>query len=211
MSPSRSSYVGKVPYAWGGTTTAGWDCSGFTDYVYKHFGYTGIPRTSQQQWGWVKRTSSPEAGGLAFFAGSDGTAASPGHVGVIVNGNEMVDAYGTGYGTRYNTIAGSSGAISGYGIPSTGFAAGGPLGYASGNVVVDAIEAATSNEQLPRGHGAGLAGWRAGWDPTALQSGGPGVGAFQFSPPSAWGLTVAEAENPTDAVNSDSAVVHLGG
>ena len=100
-----------------------------------------------------------------------------------------------------DTIAGSSGAISGYGVPSSGFAAGGPLGYASGNVVVDAIEAATGNEQIREA--MALGSWmESRWNPTALQAGGPGVGAFQFSPPSAWGLTVAEAENPTDAVKA---------
>ena len=106
------SFVGKVPYVYGGTTTAGWDCSGFTDYVYDHFGFTSIPRTSQQQFGWVSRTNAPEEAGLAFFAGADGTKAAPGHVGIIVNSNEMVDAYGTGYGTRYNDLQTSSGAIS---------------------------------------------------------------------------------------------------
>ncbi len=75
-------FAGKVPYMWGGTSPAGWDCSGFTKYVYNHFGYSP-PRTSQQQWGWVKRTPSPVPGGLVFGAGSDGKASSPGHVGIV--------------------------------------------------------------------------------------------------------------------------------
>ena len=39
------SFVGKVPYVWGGSTTSGWDCSGFVCYVLNHFGIN-TPRTN---------------------------------------------------------------------------------------------------------------------------------------------------------------------
>jgi len=144
------SFVGKVPYVWGGDTPAGWDCSGFTKYVYDHFGYSSIPRTSEAQATWVTR-GSPTPGGLAFFAGSDGTAAAPGHVGIVVNPGMMVDAYGTGYGTRYNSLAGMLWA----GTPPGGFHAGPAVGAGSpgvGSLIANAsaighyLEAAGANK-----------------------------------------------------------------
>jgi hypothetical protein len=39
-----------------------------------------------------------------FFAGADGTAASPGHVGLVVDPARhlMIEAYATGYPIRYS-------------------------------------------------------------------------------------------------------------
>lgn len=101
-----------VPYVWGGTTPAGWDCSGFTSYVYKHFGYN-IPRTSQQQQLWA-RASGNVPGALVFFYGTGGSAT---HVGLSLGGSKMINAYGTGYGTIISSLAGNSG----FGIPPGGF------------------------------------------------------------------------------------------
>jgi cell wall-associated NlpC family hydrolase len=59
-----------------------------------------IARTSQQQWVTEPHVSSPQPGDLAFFAGSDGTMTSPGHVGVVIGDGKMIEAYGTGYPIR---------------------------------------------------------------------------------------------------------------
>jgi cell wall-associated NlpC family hydrolase len=95
--------AGAVPYAWGGTTTAGFDCSGLVQAAYASAGVS-IERTSQEQWASERHVSKPVAGDLVFFAGADGTPTSPGHVGMVVDParNLMVDAYGAGTYVRYD-------------------------------------------------------------------------------------------------------------
>jgi cell wall-associated NlpC family hydrolase len=67
-----------------------------------------IPRTSQQQWAWGPRVkpSQVRPGDLVFFAGSDGTRTSPGHVGLVIDGGLMIEAYATGYPIRIAPYAG---------------------------------------------------------------------------------------------------------
>lgn len=57
-----------TPYVYGGTTPAGFDCSGFTQYVYNKAG-VNLPRTSDAQAGAVKRVSqaAKKPGDLLFF------------------------------------------------------------------------------------------------------------------------------------------------
>lgn len=71
-----------VPYVYGGTTTAGFDCSGFTQYVFAQAGIS-IPRTSEGQQAAVTSVTSPQPGDLVFFG-------SPAyHVGIYA-GNGMM-------------------------------------------------------------------------------------------------------------------------
>lgn len=73
------------PYRWGGTTPAGFDCSGFTSYVYRKNGKT-IPRTADAQRRAARRVSSPVPGDLVFFG------APSYHVGIFTGNGRMVDA-----------------------------------------------------------------------------------------------------------------------
>jgi cell wall-associated NlpC family hydrolase len=101
--PLPSGVAGKViayargqlgkPYLWGGTGPDSFDCSGLAMMAYRAAGIA-IPRTSQQQWadGTQVPAGHEQAGDLVFFAGSDGTMSSPGHVGIVVSPGQMIDA-----------------------------------------------------------------------------------------------------------------------
>jgi cell wall-associated NlpC family hydrolase len=89
------------PYQWGATGPDAFDCSGLVMSAYRAAGIM-IPRTSQVQWTWGPHISASqvEPGDLVFFAGSDGTVLSPGHVGLVIGGGKMIEAYATGFPIR---------------------------------------------------------------------------------------------------------------
>lgn len=71
-----------VPYVYGGTTPSGWDCSGFTSYVYAHFGVS-LSHSSSAQRGAGTKVSDPQPGDLMW---------KPGHVGIYIGNGKMVHA-----------------------------------------------------------------------------------------------------------------------
>lgn len=83
-----SRYFG-IYYRWGGTTPSGFDCSGYTGYVFRQVGIR-LPRTANDQMHAVRRISRSEAqpGDLVFFT-SGGHAY---HVGIYVGGGYMFDS-----------------------------------------------------------------------------------------------------------------------
>ena len=89
------------PYLWGGTGPDAFDCSGLVMMAYRAAGID-IPRTAQLQWAWgpTIQPGQEQPGDLVFFAGSDGTPTSPGHVGLVIGPGEMIEAYATGFPIR---------------------------------------------------------------------------------------------------------------
>ena len=79
-----------VPYRDGGAGPGGFDCSGFTQYVFAQHGVT-LPRGVREQFG-IGRNIRPndlEPGDLIFFTTTDRGAS---HVGIAVGGDEFVHA-----------------------------------------------------------------------------------------------------------------------
>jgi cell wall-associated NlpC family hydrolase len=105
-------YLHKVPYVWGGSTTAGWDCSGFVSYVLDHMGMFRGRTTAAgfQQWA---KPSGPVPGALAFY----GFPAH--HVGFVTTGGKLLSALGRAWGTTISAL--HMGDDAGYGIPPQGF------------------------------------------------------------------------------------------
>ena len=102
-----ANYLG-VPYVWGGTNPAtGLDCSGLVQRVYADLGIN-LPRTSQEQAQVgtpVASLADAQPGDLLFFPGSDGTAASPGHVGIYIGNGQMIAAPHTGTDVQVESVA----------------------------------------------------------------------------------------------------------
>jgi LysM repeat protein len=77
------------PYRMGGTTPQAFDCSGFTSFVYRNFGYN-LERVSANQINNGKRIDKKEhlmPGDLVFFQGRNIKNSRIGHVGIVVESN----------------------------------------------------------------------------------------------------------------------------
>ena len=101
---TADSYVG-VPYTWGGnSTTEGFDCSGFTRYVFARNGIA-LPRTSREQ----ARVGSPVApdfealipGDLMLFAEPDQAIS---HVAIYVGNGRIIHSSSAVGGVGYTDL-----------------------------------------------------------------------------------------------------------
>ncbi len=100
-------YVG-YPYVYGGSTPKGFDCSGFTSYVYKHFGYSLNRSASGQLDNGVSVSMSQlQPGDLVIFkkAGTGSKRAS--HVGLYIGNNQFVHASTSKVGVIISSLSSS--------------------------------------------------------------------------------------------------------
>jgi peptidoglycan DL-endopeptidase CwlO len=96
------------PYMYGGTSTAGFDCSGLTQWVYHHTGHgKAIDRMANDQFRQFKRISHAAArpGDLVFFHETSDPASYVYHVGVYEGGEMMVAATTSGGGVQLQSFA----------------------------------------------------------------------------------------------------------
>ena len=93
-----------VRYTYGGTSPrSGFDCSGFTRFVYGHFGIA-LPHYSVAQYDLGRRVprSRLRPGDLVFFDGL-------GHVGLYIGGGRFIHAPHTGTRVSIDSLGGSYG------------------------------------------------------------------------------------------------------
>ena len=103
-----ASFVGLVPYVWGGTTPAGWDCSGFTQYVFAQFGVS-LPHYSGSQANcgmYVDSLANAQPGDLL----ANGT-----HAAIYIGGGMVVNALNPYQGPQICSVSGAFGGA-GYSI-----------------------------------------------------------------------------------------------
>ena len=99
-------YLGYKYVSGGASPSTGFDCSGFTSYVYNHFGIT-LNRSSKDQIknGVAVDRSNLQPGDIVVFNNSANTAI--GHVGIYIGGDNFIHAANPSEGVRITSLSSS--------------------------------------------------------------------------------------------------------
>jgi cell wall-associated NlpC family hydrolase len=198
-----------TPYVWGGTSPSGFDCSGLVQYVYGQLGIN-VPRTSEEQATVgtpVQSLAAAQLGDLLFFAGSDGTASSPGHVGIYVGNGQMIDAPYTGTDVRQQSVSGGEPVVAIRRVLPNVAATNTVMGQVTVPAqYVSTIQSAAASNGIPAPLLAALVSHESGFNPNAMSSAGA-EGIAQFMPSTAAGMGV----NPFDSTQAINGAAKLLG
>ncbi len=92
------------PYVYGCSGPSRFDCSGFTKYVYAHFGYSLNRSANDQLANGVKvARTAMELGDLVFFKATSTKSAS--HVGIYIGNGQFIHASSTGDGVKISDLS----------------------------------------------------------------------------------------------------------
>lgn len=101
-----------TPYKWGGTSPTGFDCSGFTQYLYRQVGIN-LPRVSYQQGNYGEHIGIDQAkpGDLVFW---DNSSRNPGadHVAIYLGDGYVIHAPKPGDAVKISRVWGTPWAVS---------------------------------------------------------------------------------------------------
>ncbi|MFC7496467.1 MULTISPECIES: transglycosylase SLT domain-containing protein [unclassified Nocardioides] len=197
-------YLG-VPYVWGGTNPAtGLDCSGLVQKVYDEMGYD-LPRVSYQQATAGRPVASLEQaqpGDILAFG-------SPvHHVGIYIGDNQMIHAPRPGKDVEISSVYEKPSAIRRV-VPDAGAATSvgtlGTIGEAPGRIAAGTpyahlFESAAAKYGVSADLLSAVAKQESGYNPRATSPAGA-QGLMQLMPGTADGLGVANAYDPTQAVD----------
>ena len=127
------SYVGVIPYVWGGVpgkgvdpiAFGGWDCSGFTYWLDQNYGNGDLPMGSHYQYQYAIDTgqlftdlNQLQPGDIVFidtgwYGGAGGDMNAAGHVGIYAGNGMMIHAANEDVGTIISPLSGYNGQILG--------------------------------------------------------------------------------------------------
>lgn len=95
------SFLG-YPYVYGGTSPSGFDCSGFVQYVFAHFGYT-INRTATAQLanGYAVSYDAMQPGDIVYF----GYGSTASHVGIYIGNGQFIHAQNSSTGVVISSLS----------------------------------------------------------------------------------------------------------